>query len=256
MQLYFKKYGESGKPILILHGLFGMSDNWHSMAKRLAENHLVYAIDLRNHGQSPHSNQMSFSLMADDIWELSQLEKLNDFILIGHSMGGKVAMMFAYKYTNFVKKLLVVDIAPKAYQKTHRKYFEALKNMNFYASSRSEIEKDLELNISDKGEILFLLKNLVRDDQGHFKLKLNLEAIENNYSNIIGSINQDWHRHQIETPTLFMKGENSGYITSEDEDLIHQQFSNVKIIEIKNAGHWIHADNPDDFYSKTIEFIA
>ena len=177
MQLYFKKYGTEGKIILILHGLFGMSDNWHNIARKLSETNTAYTLDLRNHGQSPHSPIMNYSVMADDVWDFMNDEKISEAIVIGHSMGGKTAMAFANKYPEKTEKLIVVDIAPKAYKPGHIIYFDAMKSINFKASGRKEIEDQLAKNITNQGEMLFLLKNLYRKENGEYGLKLNLEAI-------------------------------------------------------------------------------
>lgn len=252
MQLYFKKYGTTGKPLIILHGLFGMSDNWHNIARKLSETNVVYTADQRNHGQSPHSDIMNYSVMADDIWELMNHENLTEAILIGHSMGGKTAMMFANIYPEKTAKLIVVDIAPKAYKPGHQVYFDAMKQINFKASGRKEIEEQLAQKITDKGEMLFLLKNLYRKENGEFGLKINLDAIEKNYSEIIGKIE---FNKTVKIPTLFIKGENSNYISVNDEEEIKQSFSDVKFATITKAGHWVHAENPEGFLKEIIEFI-
>jgi len=252
MQLFFKKYGEAGNPILILHGLFGMSDNWHNMARRLSLTHTVYCLDLRNHGQSPHSALMNYKVMADDIWEFMNLENMNQCIIIGHSMGGKLAMEFANKYPEKIKKLMVVDIAPKAYKPGHIIYFEAMKSINYLAASRKEIEDNMAQKITDKGEMLFLLKNLYRKENGMFGLKINLEAIENNYAQIIGEI---LFTKPISVPTLFIKGEKSHYITDADIENIKINFTQVSFETIANAGHWVHAENFEGFLSAVNHFL-
>ena len=172
MQLYFKKYGTEGKILIILHGLFGMSDNWHNIARKLSETNIVFTLDQRNHGQSPHSPVMNYSVMADDIWEFMKSENIVEAILIGHSMGGKTAMAFADKYPAKTEKLIVVDIAPKAYKPGHIIYFDAMKTIDFKATGRKEIENQLAKRIADKGEMLFLLKNM--------KEKNNLKIEEKN----------------------------------------------------------------------------
>ena len=221
LQLYFKKYGTAGKPLIILHGLFGMSDNWHNIARKLSEINTVYTLDQRNHGQSPHSGTMNYGVMADDIWEFMNAENLGEAILIGHSMGGKTAMMFAHKYPDKTEKLIVVDIAPKTYKPGHQVYFDAMKEIDFKASGRKEIEEQLAEKITDKAEMLFLLKNLYRKDDGEFGLKINLKAIENNYQEIIGEIE---FNKPLDIPTLFIKGENSNYISEKDKENIKQKF--------------------------------
>jgi len=252
MQLYFKKYGNEGKPVIILHGLFGMSDNWHNIAKILSETNIVYAVDQRNHGQSPHSPEMNYKLMAADIWELMNHEGLQSAIVIGHSMGGKTAMEFARLYPEKTEKLIVVDISPKKYDPGHTIYFDAMKGINFKASNRKEIEEQLAGSITDKGEMLFLLKNLYRKDSGEYGLKLNLEAIEANYSEISGSLQ---FNSPIQVPALFIKGGNSNYISPDDEVKIKEDFKDVRFVTIPDAGHWVHADNPVAFLSEVNKFI-
>lgn len=253
MQLYFKKYGTEGKTVLILHGLFGMSDNWHNIARKLSETYIVYALDQRNHGQSPHSPVMNYNVMADDIWEFINAENINQASIIGHSMGGKTAMAFANKYPDKIEKLIVVDIAPKAYKPGHIIYFDAMKTINFKSTGRKEIEDQLAKSITDKGEMLFLLKNIYRKENGEFGLKINLEAIENNYEEIIGEV---IFNKPLNTPTLFIKGQNSNYITENDKILIPQNFTKVSFITISNAGHWVHAENPEDFLMAINEFLS
>ena len=253
MQLYFKKYGTEGKTLIILHGLFGMSDNWHNIARKLSETNIVYTIDQRNHGQSPHSSALNYNVMADDVWEMMNIENIGEAIIIGHSMGGKTAMAFANKYPDKTEKLIVVDIAPKAYMPGHIIYFDAMKTINFKATGRKEIEDQLAKSITDKGEMLFLLKNLYRKENGEFALKINLEAIENNYEEIIGEV---IFNKPLNTPTLFIKGQNSNYITENDKILIPQNFTKVSFITISNAGHWVHAENPEDFLMAINEFLS
>lgn len=253
MQLYFKKYGTEGKTLIILHGLFGMSDNWHNIARKLSETNIVYTIDQRNHGQSPHSSALNYNVMADDVWELMNTENIDEAIIIGHSMGGKTAMAFANKYPDKTEKLIVVDIAPKAYMPGHIIYFDAMKTINIKASGRKEIEDQLAKSITDKGEMLFLLKNIYRKENGEFGLKINLEAIENNYEEIIGEV---IFNKPLNTPTLFIKGQNSNYITENDKILIPQNFTKVSFITISNAGHWVHAENPEDFLMAINEFLS
>lgn len=253
MQLYFKKYGDSGQPIVILHGLFGMSDNWHNIARKLSETYVVYTIDQRNHGQSAHSSKMNFSLMADDVWETMESQNIDSAILIGHSMGGKTAMKFVDKYPSKISKLVVIDIAPKAYPAGHQIYFDALKSINFNAESRKEIEEQLAKQITNYGELLFLLKNLYRKEEGGFGLKVNVEGIEHNYSEIIAPLE---FNHLITTPTCFISGALSKYIRLEDEEDIKKQFSNVCFRSVPEAGHWVHADNPTLFLDELLNFLT
>jgi len=252
MGLYFKKYGDTGTPLIILHGLFGMSDNWHNVAKNLSENYTVYAVDLRNHGQSPHISEMNYAVMALDIKNLMEQEQVAKAVLIGHSMGGKVAMQFAAHYPEMLDKLVVVDIAPKSYKAGHKKYFEAMKSIDFNAGGRKEIEMELAKKIDDQGELLFLLKNLYRKEDNSYGLKLNLDVIEANYSEIIGDLTFD---KPVKVATCFIKGERSSYILDEDEKEIRKYFEDVKIVTVANAGHWVHAENMPGFLEALEGFL-
>ena len=252
MGLFYKKYGTTGTPLFILHGLFGMSDNWHNVAKYLAENYMVYTIDLRNHGQSPHVSEMNYSLMSEDINNLLEEEQLAKVILMVHSMGGKVAMQFAVNYPEKLYKLIVVDIAPKRYAEGHKKYFEAMKSINFKAGGRKEIETELAKSIKDQGELLFLLKNLYRKEDNSYGLKLNLGVIEANYQEIIGGIK---FVKTITVPTCFIKGERSSYIVEADENEIRKYFEDVRIVTVPNAGHWVHAENMSGFLTALEGFL-
>ena len=252
LKLFFRKYGENGFPIIILHGLFGMSDNWHNIAKRLSEQFRVYTVDLRNHGNSPHSPVMNYKVMAEDLNLLLENENIRKAYIIGHSMGGKAAMKFADIYPEKIIKMIIADISPRKYNASHIKYIEALKQINFNAASRKEIEDKLAEKIIDKNELLFILKNLERDENNKFKLKPNINSIENNYEELINAID---FSNKINIPVLFMKGENSDYILSEDQKLIYSFFSNAQLKTIKNAAHWIHAENPVDFLLETLAFF-
>ncbi|MCC6720742.1 MAG: alpha/beta fold hydrolase [Bacteroidia bacterium] len=250
--LFYRKYGENKTPLIILHGLFGMSDNWHNIAKILSEHFTVYTLDLRNHGNSPHTAEMNYKVMAEDINNFMLSEEISKAYLLGHSMGGKAAIMFANLYPEKILKMIVVDIAPKKYTKSHIKYIEAMQNINLNANSRKEIEEELSSKISNRDELLFILKNLERDTNNKFRLKLNIDSLEKNYENLISEIEIF---NNINVPTLFVKGENSSYISKEDEFFINQKFNSVKFKNIKKAGHWVHAENPLDFLTETLFFL-
>lgn len=253
MELFYKKYGEQGQPLLILHGVFGMLDNWHSLSTKFAEQFRVYAIDLRNHGHSPHSDEMSYSLMADDIKELMDKENLEECILLGHSMGGKVAMQFASMYPEKLDALIVADIAPKRYKPGHLEIIAALKSLDFSKiKSRTEAQKQLSEKIDSAGVRNFLLKNLSRTGSGQYGLKMNLAAIETAYDHIIGEIEFSW---PLNIPTLFLSGSESRYIQEHDRAEIEAWFTEVEFDEVSKAGHWLHADNPNEFIEKVNSFL-
>ena len=252
MKLHYKKIGD-GEPLLILHGLFGSADNWGSLAKRLATNNTVYLVDLRNHGRSPHSNVMNYESMADDVYELIVNEKINQPILLGHSMGGKVSLKFTDKYPQVLKKLIVADIGIKSYPMHHDIIIKGLKNVDLsVVSSRSEATSALSFYVKEQGIQQFLLKNLYWIEKGKLAWRMNLNAIENNIFEILSEIKMN----NTNIKTLFIRGELSNYILKEDYPEIKKVFSNLEIETVLNAGHWLHAENPNSFYEKVIKFIC
>ncbi|MDP2175042.1 MAG: alpha/beta fold hydrolase [Bacteroidota bacterium] len=253
MKLHYKQYGSSGSPIFILHGIFGMLDNWHNIAKELGNSYQVFTIDARNHGKSPHADEMSYQLMAEDVIELADDLGIDKFILLGHSMGGKTALWTAHQFPERISKLIVADIAPKTYQAGHTTYFKALKNIDWSSLlSRKEIDDALVAYEQNMGIRLFLAKNIERNEAGAFELKCNIDAIEKAYPEIIGGLNFN----QINNiPTLFLLGENSNYLKEEDKPFIVSYFKNVTYKTVSNAGHWLHADNPKEFLEKLNSFL-
>jgi pimeloyl-ACP methyl ester carboxylesterase len=252
MKILHSKILGSGKPLLILHGFLGMSDNWKTLGNRYAEDFEVHLIDQRNHGRSFHSNIFSYDLMVNDLRNYIDFHELKNIYIIGHSMGGKVAMQFALTYSNIVDKLVIADIAPKEYPPHHQYILKALSEVDFtIQKSRKEIEKTLNSYIPETGVIQFLMKNIHRKEKTELAYRFNLNALINNYNEVISSFNTD----EIFTkPILFLKGSNSNYITSDDLITINRNFSNVSIEEIKDSGHWLHAEQPQKFYTKTMNF--
>lgn len=257
MKLFFRKSG-SGAPMIILHGLFGISDNWASLAKRFSEKFTVYAVDLRNHGQSPHSEDWDYSFMAADVLELMNDEKPDDVILIGHSMGGKVAMRLALDHPLRVNKLIVADISPRETAETQREVVEALEAVHPETlASRKEAEAKLAQRISEQGTLQFLLKNLFWKEfpDGEKKLawRFNLPVISRKLIEVSAATDSP---APCLIDTLFIRGEKSSYITGADEAEIASVFPNVNIVTIPGAGHWVHADKPDAFYAAVMEFLS
>ncbi|SKB46471.1 Pimeloyl-ACP methyl ester carboxylesterase [Salegentibacter holothuriorum] len=244
-----------GAPLLILHGFLGMSDNWKTIGNKLAEeeNLQVHLIDQRNHGKSPHTDAHSYELMAKDIEEYCEQHSLSNIILMGHSMGGKTAMLAAANYPNLVKKLIVVDIAPKYYEPHHQQILKGLTALeDTDLESRQDADKILSEFISEKPVRLFLLKNLKRKSEGTYCLKVNLETLKNNIEEIGRALPQD---KTFKEATLFVKGGNSNYIKEEDKADIKSQFPKAEFKEIANAGHWVHAEKMNDFYSIVVNFL-
>jgi esterase len=254
MLVHYKQYGDSGKVIFILHGIFGMLDNWHLVAKSLSSEYTVYTIDARNHGQSPHTQEMSYQLMAEDVIELADRLGIQQFILLGHSMGGKTAMWTAHQFPDRVEKLILVDIAPKAYKPGHAQYFKAFEEIPWSTlQNRKEVDEALLPYEDSAGVRLFLAKNIERNDQGGFSVKSNIEALRASYSEIIGKLDLT---KVYNKPTLFILGEHSHYLSEEDKPYIEQFFPLAQYVTVSNAGHWVHADNPVEFLEKLEAFLA
>ncbi len=252
MLLHSKILGE-GAPLLILHGYFGMGDNWKSLANKFAINFEVHLIDQRNHGRSFHSDDFSYELMIEDLHYYIthyQLKKVN---LIGHSMGGKTAMLFATTYPEMVKKLIVADIAPRYYSPHHQFILEALNAVDFSKiTKRREVEEILANYIDEVGIRQFLLKNVYWKSKTELAYRFNLESLTENVEEVGVALPSFT---VFEGETLFLKGANSGYIANEDKALIEAHFPKAVIKTIKNAGHWLHAENPTDFYNEVVTFL-
>ena len=252
MKLNFKKLGD-GKPLLILHGLFGSSDNWGTLGKKFSKNNSVYLIDLRNHGRSPHSNEMTYSDMANDLLELIKDEKIISPTILGHSMGGKVALMFAKNYPEYLEKLIVADIGLKAYPMHHEEILKGLNSIDLeLTKSRSQAQEVIKDHISNLGIQQFLLKNLYWIEKGKLAWRMNLKQIEINIEEILKEIKIG----NSNLKTLFLIGELSNYILEEDFLDIKTAFPNGEIKTIKNVGHWLHAENPNEFYKLVDEFVS
>ena len=251
MKLHFKKIGE-GNPLLIIHGLFGSADNWGTLAKKFAINNTVYLIDLRNHGRSPHSTEMNYDIMADDLNKLISDENILNPTLLGHSMGGKAALQYAEKYPKVLKKLIVADIGIKQYPMHHDVIISGLKNVDLnIIQSRSEATKKLGEYVKEFGIQQFLLKNLYWIEKGQLAWRMNLNVIAEKIHEILKEIKIN----KNETETLFLRGELSNYILDDDFEDILKAFPNGEIKTIEGAGHWLHAENPISFYKKVMDFI-
>ena len=250
--LHYKIIGE-GTPILIIHGLFGSLDNWQSIAKNLSLKHKVITIDLRNHGRSFHHEQMSFDDLNHDILYLLDYLKIEKTIIIGHSLGGKIGMNFATSFPDKVFKLIVVDVAPYKYPPYHMKVFGALLAVPIETiDSRQEVENIFRKHIDNELEIQFLMKGLSRKEHGGFEWKFNLNVLYKEYLNLIQHIPLS----RFNGPTLFIKGGLSDYISIDKIQFIYELFPNYEIEEIKNSGHWVHADNPLIFIRVVQQFIT
>jgi pimeloyl-ACP methyl ester carboxylesterase len=251
MTLTFQEYG-SGQPLIILHGLLGSLDNWHSLSKTFASSFKVLAVDLRNHGRSPHSDTFTYEAMAEDVIELLDDQHIDSAHLIGHSMGGKVAMTLALSNPERVVKLVVVDIAPRSYLRLHDEILDALLSIDPSAfHSRQEVDFALAGKIPDFAVRQFLMKNLGRDSSGSFFWKANLESISRNYEAIASEVSSS---APFLNPTLFIKGDRSQYILESDTPIIHKLFPKARIVSIE-SGHWVHAESPALFADVVQQFL-
>lgn len=255
MLLYSNILGEKqGRPFVILHGFLGMSDNWKTLGKQFGENGFeVHLIDQRNHGSSFWDDTFNYHVMVEDLKQYCDHYKLSNIILLGHSMGGKTAMLFATMYPELVSKLIVADIAPRFYPLHHETILEGLNALNFdIIKSRGEAETILSKYISDFGTRQFLLKNLYWKEKGQLALRMNLKVLTSQ----IAEVGEALPSNAIfNKDTLFLRGKKSNYITSEDEISIHNHFPKAKIESIKNAGHWLHGENPKDFFDVVLQFV-
>jgi len=251
--LYSKIEGE-GKPLLIIHGFLGMSDNWKTMGTQFAAHGFqVHLLDLRNHGKSFHSDEFSYELMAQDVYDYCKANNLEKINILGHSMGGKTAMLFAVNHPEMVEKLIVADIGPKFYPQHHQSILEGLNAVDFSEKpSRNAVEEILLPYIPDFGTRQFLMKSLYWQEPGKLAFRFNLQV----FNNKIEEIGKPLPENAIfNKPTLFIRGGNSNYILDEDFPYINNHFPNSRIETILNVGHWLHAENPLLFYEITSSFL-
>lgn len=253
MEVLHSKIVGSGAPFLILHGYFGMGDNWKSHANKLSENFQVHLIDQRNHGRSFHSDDFDYELLVEDLNLYMEEHQIDKAIILGHSMGGKTAMLFAVTYPEKVDKLIVADIAPKNYPPHHHQILEALNAVDFSAIKlRTEVDTILKEYIEEEGVRQFLLKNVYRETKDSLNFRFNLESLTEN-NNEVGAPLPAFT--EFDGDVLFLRGANSGYISEDDESLIQAHFAYAKIATIPNAGHWLHAENPQDFMQELLKFL-
>jgi len=251
MKLNYQIIG-TGQPLVIVHGLFGSSDNWRSLAKQLSEKVQLITIDLRNHGRSPHSSELSYALMADDLAELLDDLNLTHVDMLGHSIGGKVVMAFSQRYPDRLRKIMVVDIAPKQYEEEHTELFKALLAVDLiHYSKRSEVDDELEKTVVDKTVRQFLLMNLVNND-GKLSWRINLQGLFEHYHDLLQAVCVG---ETITVPCCFIRGGRSSYIVDDDKKLIKSIYPNSEIITIEQAGHWVHVEAPHIFLVKITEFF-
>lgn len=250
----FKTSGDSSNPcIIIVHGLFGSLDNWQSLAKKWSVKYYVVNIDVRNHGKSFHSEDMSFETLANDIKNICENLQITKFHILGHSMGGKIAMEFASLFPEFLNSLIVVDVSPYAYPPHHNDVFEMLRSIDLKQyTTRQEIETEVRKHLKDEDVIQFVMKNVKRNEvELFFEWKFNSKVLDREYLDLIQYIPAKGY----DGKTLFIGGEQSKYITKETSLHIFDLYPKAELEFVSNAGHWVHADNPDEFYNKVSLFI-
>ncbi|HNX54446.1 MAG TPA: alpha/beta fold hydrolase [Prolixibacteraceae bacterium] len=267
MNLFYREEGE-GFPFVIVHGLYGSSDNWLTVGKKLASKYKVFMIDQRNHGRSPNSEDHNYELMKNDLAEFFDQQGIERAILMGHSMGGKTAMSFAADYPERIEKLIVVDIAPKDYfllndesqYYLHNNILRAMIEIDFEKmESRKEVETFLNERIDSQPVVQFLLKSVTRNKTTEqFEWRLNVPVLYENLDEIISGVNAHWFDDRLPIknyPVLFIKGANSNYILHEDFQSIKRIYPEAEITEIPNAGHWLHAEQPQLFMEVLSNFL-
>ncbi len=253
MQLFHRSTGQ-GTPLVILHGLFGSSDNWLSIAKLLEDSYHVYLLDQRNHGQSPHSDLFDYEAMAADLLAFFETHKLAAPLVMGHSMGGKTVMEFALRYPDRLEKLVVVDIAPRPYPPHHQQILAGLNAIPVaQLKTRSEADAILGEYVSELGIRQFLLKNLYREPKsGEFRWRINLPVLTEQIENVGAEIHS---LHAFGKPTLFLHGGNSEYIRPQDVPEIKALFPRATLTALPGTGHWLHAEKPEEFVAVLRRFL-
>ncbi len=253
MKLHSNIIGE-GQAFVILHGFLGMSDNWKTLGKQFSEQGFqVHLVDQRNHGRSFHDNVFNYEVLVQDLKQYCDAHQLNNIVLLGHSMGGKTAMLFTAMFPEMVSKLIVADISPRFYPVHHDGILEGLTSLDFdVLQTRKEAESILTNYVSDFGTRQFLLKNLYWVDKGKLGLRINLKALKEN----VEEVGEELPSYlKFEGDTLFLRGDRSEYIGVNDQDLIKMQFPKSIISTVSNAGHWLHAENPKEFYDYVLQFV-
>ncbi len=257
VKLNYKQYSDSGHPLLVMHGLFGSQSNWGWHCKKLAEYFSVYGVDLRNHGDSPHDADMSYKVMAEDVQQLLDDLGIEQSHLLGHSMGGKVAMQLALTSPERVARLIVVDIAPSNYMgggEGHLRILEGIKALDLQSvTSRKDAETFLDSYTEDTDTLQFILTNLVREASGGYRWRLNVDALIEHYDALRVAPEA---AQTFDKPGLFIKGERSGYIRERNEEEIRALFPQAEIAVVAGAGHWVHADNPQAVQDLVLGFLS
>jgi pimeloyl-ACP methyl ester carboxylesterase len=253
MKLHHRDYGSGKTALIIMHGLFGNLNNWHSLANEIGEVVRVVTVDQRNHGKSPHSDHFNYVEMAADIEELTTDLGIEQAIVMGHSMGAKTAMYFTMQHPDKTAGLIAVDMAPRQYDHLFEEIFHALTTFDpSIYNSRTAADAAFAELLPGTGVRQFLLQNLERDDAGGFTWRMNLPVLHRDYNKIASGVAGDGY----EGPALFLRGAESGYVKDEDMEVIQAFFPAAELVTIARAGHWVHADNPTDLKQEVIRFVA
>jgi len=258
VQLYYREFGERGdQPLVLLHGLFGMSDNWYSIARNIAEEgYYILVPDQRNHGRSGHSNIHNYPAMVDDLLEFLDEQELEQTCLLGHSMGGKTSMQFAFDYPERVQKLIVADMSPALSERgdIHAGIIDTLLQLDLSAfDGRQEVAEAMKDQITNARLRHFLQKNLYWKDRGSLGWRVNLEAIRENLNEIFLPVET---AAPFEKPVLFIRGGRSDYVPDDDIPLIEELFPQAKVRTLPGASHWLHAEDPDGFTAEVLYFLS
>lgn len=254
MKLFFHAFGE-GPPLIILHGLFGVSDNWVTIGRRLSEHFRVFIPDLRNHGRSPHSPVFDFPALEDDLLEFIETHELERPVLMGHSLGGKTAMHFALHQPQMVEKLIIVDISLRKYphNEEHQQLINAMLNADLTVTrTRGDVEKQLMHTIESRKLRQFVLKNIYWRERGQMGWRLNIKAINENLHAIFEGVDVSG---EYGGPSLFIRGGHSEYVSDADIETIKKKFPGAVVMTIAQATHWVHADAPGEFYGIVSDFL-
>lgn len=251
MKLFHRVLGE-GPPLLILHGLFGSSDNWQTHARVFANSHTVYLIDQRNHGHSPHAGEMNYDVMANDLFELIAYLGLRDIRLIGHSMGGKTIMRFAQQYAFLIDKMIVADMGIKTYPSHHEHVFQGLFAVDVaHCAGRKEAEERLSKFVAEQSTLQFLLKNLYWKEPGVLAWRFNLEALFREREHLMAAIPEE----RFDSQTLFLTGGKSQYVPDADRESIRKVAVHAQFQTMANAGHWLHAEDSEGFINHCLDYF-
>ena len=243
-----------GRPLVLLHGFLGSSDNWRAMRKRFVVKYKVFSVDQRNHGNSPHSSMMNYIVMTEDLREFLSEQGLSNVCLLGHSMGGKVAMQFATESPEWIDKLVIVDISPKAYPPSHQLLLDAMQNLELRRlKTYGEVEAALAQSISDASLRKFVVTNLARNSNGDLYWRIGLDSLAANYDQLI---KPPAISNSFDKPTCFVRGAQSNFIADQDLASIREYFPRAEFHTIPNAGHWVHIDAPEEFHRVVDEYLS